>query len=131
VIKSPPLSAVLTQRPALADYNLCCWLALNDELTMQIINRFDNPPSKTFQVGFHGNDESAALLDNKPQLLLVAAWEPPMGELKDYLEQGNGIVMLVDHKEGLWQPISEHYIDEWRRFCAALEHWALFVDKDL
>lgn len=131
VIESPQLSTVLTQRPTLEHYNLCCWLALNDELTMQIINRFDHQPNKTFQVGFHGHDEDKALLDNTTQLLLVAAWEPPMGELKDYLEQSSGIVMLIDHKDGIFQPISDHYIDEWRRFCATLKHWSLFVDKDL
>jgi len=131
VIKTPVLSKVLTQRPRLENYNLCCWLAIDDQLLKSLMSSFDNPPDKTFQVGFHGHDEASALLENKPQLLLVAAWEPPMGELKDYLEQGQGIVMLVDHKEGVWQPISEHYIDEWRRFCATLENWSLFVDKEL
>lgn len=131
VIKSPVLSNVLTQRPTFEHYNVCCWLAMNDDLLAQIISRFAHQPNNTYQVGFHGNDEKAALLDKTPQLLLVAAWEPPMGELKDYLEQGKGVVMLIDHKEGIWQPIGNHYIDEWRRFCATLEHWSLFVDKDL
>lgn len=131
IIVDPVLSAVLTKRPKLEHYNLCCWLALQEDLVRQVIKRFDNSPENIFQVGFHGNDEENALFDKKTQLLLVAAWEPPMGELKDYLVQGRGVVMLIDHKEGVWQPVSSHYINEWRRFCAPLEHWSLYIDEEL
>jgi len=128
---SPQLAQVLDTRPLLTNYNLCCWLQLDNLMIEKIVSSFDMAPINTFQVGFHGGDELSAIANNKAQLLLVAAWEPPMGELKDYLEQGRGIVMLIDHKDGVWQPIPEHYIDEWRRFCLSLEHWSLFVDKDL
>jgi len=128
---SPQLANVLNSRPAINDYNLCCWLELDDVLIEKIVGSFDVAPINIFQVGFHGQDEQNAIGSDKTQLLLVAAWEPPMGELKDYLEQGRGIVMLIDHKDSVWQPISAHYVDEWRRFCLSLEHWSLFVDKEL
>jgi hypothetical protein len=128
---SPQLAPVLNTRPVLVNYNLCCWLELDETMLATIMRGFDCAPCNTFQVGFHGADESTAIVDDKTQLLLVAAWEPPMGELKDYLEQGRGIVMLIDHKDGVWQPISNHYVDEWRRFCLSLTRWSLFIDKDL
>ena len=130
-VQSPILSAVQTERPLLTAYNLCCWLELEQALCDDIVHRFSELPLQTFQVGFHGKDEEKALEDNKPQLLLVAAWEPPMGELRDYLVQGRGVIMLVDHKEGVWQSINAQYVDEWRRFCLTLNNWSLYVDKEL
>ncbi|MGB0900025.1 MAG: DUF2868 domain-containing protein [Psychrobium sp.] len=138
VIKAPvnpqpeqtPLAKVNYLRPDLKDYNLCCWLAMPPALLEKVKASYQTQPANVYQVGFHGNDEQVALDDKRPQILVVAAWEPPMGELKDYLTQSHGVIELIDHKEGELQPIASHYVDEWRRFCLTLDNWILFINKD-
>ena len=125
-----PLAKVNYQRPDLKDYNLCCWLAMPQALLEKVKTSYQILPANIYQVGFHGDDEQVALGDKRPQILVVAAWEPPMGELKDYLTQSHGVIELIDHKEGELQPIASHYVDEWRRFCLTLEHWTLFINKE-
>ena len=129
--KTPILAKVSYERPSLSDYNLCCWLQLPAPLLDKLIESQLTEPSHVYHVGFHGEDEQVAVSDNRPQLLLVAAWEPPLGELKDYLTTGQGVIQLIDHKEGVMQPIASHYVDEWRRFCLTLDNWTLFIDKDV
>lgn len=129
--KAPVLAKVSYDRPLLSDYNLCCWLQLPASLLDKLVESQSTEPSHVYHVGFHGEDEQVAVSDNRPQLLLVAAWEPPLGELKDYLSTGQGVIQLIDHKEGVMQPIASHYVDEWRRFCLTLDNWTLFIDKDV
>ena len=129
--KAPILAKVSHERPSLSDYNLCCWLQLPAPLLDKLIEMQLTKPSHVYHVGFHGEDEQVAVSDSRPQLLLVAAWEPPLGELKDYLATGKGVIQLIDHKEGVMQPIASHYVDEWRRFCLTLDSWTLFIDKDV
>lgn len=128
---APNLASVSHQKPLQQPYNLCCWLQLSPVLIDKVLVNHLQQPQHVYQVGFHGQDEALALSDELPQLLLVAAWEPPMGELQDYLEQGHGVIQLLDHKEGVWQDIAPHYVDEWRRFCLNLDNWTLFIDKEL
>ncbi|MDP2562260.1 DUF2868 domain-containing protein [Psychrobium sp. 1_MG-2023] len=128
----PQLTNASSERPLFDSFNLVCWSQVPDALLMQVKDKFP-PADNLFHVGFHGSetDEEKARADDKEQLVIVAAWEPPMGELKDFLLQGRGVIMPIDFKEEQWQSISPHYLDEWRRFCHPLENWTLFVDKEL
>jgi len=124
------LEPIAVGRPTLEHYNLVCWLSLNSTMTARAIAGFDQPQN-IYQAGFHGDDEQAAMDDDLTQLVLVAAWEPPLGELQDFLEHGRGILMPLDFNGENWVPIEPHYLDEWRRFTQTQEHWTLFVNKEL
>ncbi|NRA62516.1 MAG: DUF2868 domain-containing protein [Psychrobium sp.] len=129
---SPTLDKLVASKPQLDDFNVACCLQLPPSMLKQLLTNFSTP-NNVFQVGFHGSiaDEQLAISDQKDLLVLVAAWEPPMGELKDFLDQGRGIIMPLDFKEQQWQPLSQHYLDEWRRFSHQLDNWKIYVDEEL
>ncbi|MCV6590458.1 MAG: DUF2868 domain-containing protein [Marinobacterium sp.] len=105
-------------------YCLVIWADLPqnlvDEVTAQI-----GTPAQTFHAGPHGqmDQEMAAEADPRRQLVLVAAWEPPLGELDDFLQQGHGALMPLDWRENAFTQASALHLDEWRRFCHSLEQW--------
>jgi len=126
----PILEPIRTNLPTLDNYNVVCWLSLDTKMLGQAIERFP-VPKNIYQAGFHGEDEQTAIDDNTTQLVLVAAWEPPLGELKDFLAHGHGVIMPLDFNQAQWQSIAPHYLDEWRRFTQSLDGWQLYVDKEL
>ncbi len=64
---------------------------------------------------------------NRP-LVLVKAWEPPLGELADYLQMSAGCIVIVNYNEDQILPIKPMQLEEWRRFTRTLTGWTLFVD---
>lgn len=124
------LEPIDEQRPNIGPYNVVCWLALDEDMVERAVAGF-GPPERVYQAGFHGEDEQVAIADKLTQVVLVAAWEPPLGELKDFLDNGNGIIMPLDFNGKTWQTIAPHYLDEWRRFAQSQKNWCVFVDKDL
>jgi len=60
------------------------------------------------------------------QLLLVKSWEPPLGELSDYMQLGEGMVLPVDNREQvLCRPLATH-LQEWQRFVKEHKGWELY-----
>lgn len=67
----------------------------------------------------------------------VKAWEPPMGELHDYLLglpprlRQSGLLLPLDWDDGGLRRPSAASLEEWRRFCGTLPGWAvLSLDGD-
>ena len=62
-------------------------------------------------------------------LVLVKSWEPPLGELGDYLHSLSGsqqkFILPLDWGEGMVKPITANHLNEWRRFCGSLSGWQL------
>lgn len=62
-------------------------------------------------------------------LVLVKSWEPPLGELGDYLHSLSGsqqkFMLPLDWGEGAVKPITANHLNEWRRFCGTLSGWQL------
>jgi len=117
-------------RPRLKEYNVVCWLSLSDEMLTRAIAPFEQPIA-IYQAGFHGQDEEKAIGDPLPQLVLVAAWEPPLGELSDFLSEGTGVIMPLEFNDNNWRPIASHHLDEWHRFTQNHPGWRLFIDEEL
>jgi len=61
------------------------------------------------------------------QLVLVRSWEPPLAELSDYLQTGDGYIMPLDWKNSRRVSIEPFHLEEWRRFTAAQKKWELLV----
>ena len=65
----------------------------------------------------------------EPQLLVVKGWEPPLGELLDYMQNGRGYILPLDWSRGTIQSLSENHLNEWRRFVNSIQHWQVLQLK--
>jgi hypothetical protein len=65
-------------------------------------------------------------------VVLVKSWEPPMGELKDYLEEyaHGGLVLPLDWDATEVQPVKLAHLEEWQRFCGTLQDWRVLQAGD-
>lgn len=64
------------------------------------------------------------------QLIIVKAWEPPLGEMEDFLQNGKGFIFPVDWNDsGLVNPTVTH-INEWRRFANKLREWQVYLPEE-
>ena len=114
------------------NFTLVQWTLLPNELLTKVCQQV-GLPQQQFVTGCHATIEQEQIAQNdpRPKLVIVAAWEPPMGELKDFLEQGNGFLLPLDWQDNGFTEISPLHIDEWRRFCHPLANWQLLQLKDL
>ncbi len=60
------------------------------------------------------------------QLLILKAWEPPMGELADYMENTRGFLLPLDWKGGRLCPPRRQHLDEWRYFVRDRAGWQIY-----
>ncbi len=58
---------------------------------------------------------------DRPLIVVVRAWEPPLGELADRLEGHRGLLLPLDWEGGELRPPRPAHLDEWRRFAASLD----------
>ena len=107
-------------------YCLVLWADLPQSLVDEVTDQM-GLPEQTFHAGPHGEmeQELAAEADSRSKLVLVAAWEPPLGELNDFLQQGHGALMPLDWRDNAFTQVSALHLNEWRRFCHPLEQWQL------
>ncbi len=67
-------------------------------------------------------------------LVLVKSWEPPLGELRDYLtsltDPSQKFILPLDWGETGVKPIKDIHLQEWRRFCSTLDGWQLLQLED-
>ena len=124
-------------KPALGKHKLA-------EITHQIPDDFaianwakftgDNLASLPFSLGSCievgpelDEDELLALSEkHRNQLLVVKSWEPPMGELEDYMKQGQGLIMPVDMEGKNLTAPSKNHLQEWQRFTEKSTNWQVF-----
>jgi len=110
----------------LTQFSLVIWAELPNYLLQQI-TAITGQPSQIYVVGPYGdlNQEQAAINDQQLKLVVVAAWEPPMGEVMDFLASGQGYLMPLDWNSDKFNPVSTNHLDEWRRCCFKLQHWQM------
>ena len=127
----PQLSPIVSTTE-LTQYCLVIWADFPKALEQLILNQYGTPMN-TCHVGPHGemSEELAAEQDTSMKLVIVASWEPPMGELQDFLQLGHGYLMPLDWQQQRFNPITDLHLDEWRRFCHQLKDWTLLQPKDL
>ncbi len=100
-------------------------LALLPELDLSTDNIWIN--------GWLGSEEQLLKMANLKgeQIVIVKAWEGPLGELDDFLQHGHGVILPLDWNDsGLLQPKLNH-LQEWQRFVNALPTWELYIPKQL
>ena len=113
---SPTLAVVTNKLPT--DYALNNWAGLStDKLSQLSIQPTHALPN--------------TCIDDQPfnglQLLLVKAWEPPMGELYDYMVQNQGLLFPINYAtDKLTAPEIKH-LAEWQRFAVNLPNWDIYL----
>lgn len=65
------------------------------------------------------------------QVVLVKAWEPPMGELADFLQAGLGFIWPLDWKDGSLVSLRQQHLQEWQRFAEQLPAWQVYLPAEL
>jgi hypothetical protein len=127
-----PLANVVNKAIHLADFTLVVWADMPTHLLQQI-TEVTGQPKELFFVGPYGSfqQEQAAIKDPRLKLVIVASWEPPMGELMDFLQLGRGYLMPLDWKNNKFGPVSNLHLDEWRRCCFQLEQWQVLQQENI
>lgn len=128
--KSPALAPEVTQLPpAIAITN---WAGVELSL-LQPLAELDLRADNLLVAGPLATQEQQASAESwhEEQLVVVKAWEPPMGELLDYLQHGRGYLLPLDwDKTGLKAPRHNH-LQEWQRFISQLPQWQIFLPQQL
>lgn len=87
-------------------------------------------PAKYLSVlSVHAGSKGAVLQDAQSQkdpLVLVKAWEPPLGELADFLSESGGCLMPIDVTEERVIAPAKVHLSEWRRFAASVPGWQIY-----
>ncbi|WP_185964469.1 DUF2868 domain-containing protein [Aliikangiella marina] len=65
------------------------------------------------------------------QVILVKAWEPPLGELSDFMINGSGFIWPLDWKQNQLTKVNQNHLDEWRRFVAKHKNWQVYLPNSL
>ena len=60
-------------------------------------------------------------------LVLVKAWEPPLGELQDFMQLNRGAIYPVYYRNAETLAVPPQYLDEWRRFVEQVPNWLLYL----
>lgn len=73
-------------------------------------------------------DETASHNEADSKLvILVKAWEPPLQELKDYINDKQGLICPVELQCDVIAAPKPRHLDEWQRFVATTSQWTLYV----
>ncbi|MEZ5517276.1 MAG: DUF2868 domain-containing protein [Gammaproteobacteria bacterium] len=115
------------------DYILIDWGSVPVLIQDELSDRFGTP-RVAFQAGPLSGPDAARLegLSQSTVVVMVKAWEPPMGELGDYLlalkkllPDSPGLILPLDWSGDSLQDIREINLREWRRFCGTLRGWSV------
>lgn len=118
---------------ALDTEHLLVNVAMAPEFCLQKLQTRDLPLVLTAAFGrdLEIDSSEAAVLDGKYIAVAVKSWEPPMGELKDYLDslgkigvQG-GVLIPLDWDEQNLLGVKDRHFLEWRRFAGTLQGWSV------
>ncbi len=65
------------------------------------------------------------------QVILVKSWEPPMGELADFMQTGKGYIWPIDWQDAALVPLRGQHLQEWRRFVNNMPDWQVYLPVGL
>lgn len=127
-----PLQAIGEDVLDLSQGILLQWVGLPIALQQKLFDKLGVPQAIYSIEGKTDQREiDAVLLDRRHKTILVAAWEPPLGELEDFMRQTTGTLLLLDWVGDHFQRVESQHLDEWRRFCCALSNWQLVQCEEL
>jgi hypothetical protein len=108
-----------------SDFALTNWAGIEEQHINAILNRVSHIKVAELKAGPLASEAEQLASERwqEPQLLIVKGWEPPLGELFDYMQNGNGYLLPLDWNNHQLIPLSSNYLAEWRRFAEPLSGW--------
>ncbi|MEX2506696.1 MAG: DUF2868 domain-containing protein [Pseudohongiellaceae bacterium] len=104
-------------------FRLINWAAVPPDCLEQIQHKIGSPQQVVMVRPAAAPEEDDSLRSGPQPVVLVKSWEPPMGELRDFLEKGAGLIFPLDWDNGTVRPVRDAHLHEWRRFCGTLDSW--------
>ncbi len=128
--KSYVLAPVVTELPSAI--TITNWAGVELSL-LQSLNELDLRTDNLLIAGPLATQEQQASAESwhDEQLVLVKAWEPPLGELFDFLQHGRGYLLPLDWDETGLKPPRHSHLQEWQRFISQLPQWRIFLPQQL
>lgn len=124
-IKDPPLAEVVSEFPGQAQ--LLSWTRLPEAVVEGLMQRPEVTQTPLAVSAELTADSQPKLLSGGVAVVLVKGWEPPLGELADFLKAlpEPGFLLPLDWKDTTLRPIGDTHLREWRRFAASLGNWQI------
>ncbi|MBV1908337.1 MAG: DUF2868 domain-containing protein [Kangiellaceae bacterium] len=124
---SKPMAHQSIAHDTTADFALNNWCGLEPTLLEEILKGLSHQSISELKAGplASFSEQLVAERWQEPQLLLVKGWEPPMGELRDFMQNGRGYLMPLDWDTGQFKSLSDNHLAEWRRFTQVLPDWQI------
>jgi len=128
--KSHVLAPVVTELPSAIAINNWCGVALS---LLKPLTELDLRAENLLVAGPLATQEQQASAESwhGEQLVVVKAWEPPLGELLDFLQHGRGYLLPLDWDETGLKPPRPSHLQEWQRFVSQLPQWRIFLPQQL
>ncbi|MEX2365209.1 MAG: DUF2868 domain-containing protein, partial [Pseudohongiellaceae bacterium] len=96
------------------------------EFCLEYISEGLGQPQRVYAVTSLDDSSLAQAVQGQSRpVVLVKSWEPPLGELRDYLGKGPGYILPLDWTETEVGRIKPVHLQEWQRFCGSLSNWKL------
>ncbi len=126
VPQAEPLKDVVQLASQSQEYVLLSGVTLPEVLKQELYKQI-GVAQQEYELSAQENagNEAKAIQDSRKKVLIVAAWEPPLGELADFMALTEGVIIPVDWRNDKFCQLSELHLDEWRRFCHAMKQWQL------
>ncbi len=127
-----PLREMVDSISSHEHFILLYWIALPEALQLKLKRVIGMPDQEYLLTALEvTSDEEKLLNDGRDKVLIVPAWEPPLGELADFMKSSNGVIIAVDWQDDSFVDLTSLHLDEWRRFCYELPNWQLVSSKEL
>ena len=104
-----------------------------DPLLLAKIDILDTDSNNFMQAGPTSTDAQQMVAERwqGEQVVVVKSWEPPLGELEDFLQNGRGYLLPLDWNGESLKKIQEKHLSEWIRFASQLADWQIFCPMAL
>lgn len=105
-------------------FALVNWAGIDAKILAQV-NLQSNQELKAGPLASEQQNQNAA--NNKDNLVLcVKAWEPPLGELADFLQRTKGTIVPINYTNEAVAEINTTHLEEWQRFVAKFATWNIY-----
>ena len=123
---APPLSTATLTLPE--EFIVINWGGFSQEVIAQLSTNINQQP--LIKAGpLAGGDILQQNSNSKTKLILVKAWEPPLHELKDYLDDHQGYVYPIELQQDKVTIPSTRHMDEWQRFVSTCDNWCVYIEE--
>lgn len=108
------------------------WAGAPDEI-LKLLPQLDLSEDNLLHAGPYATIAAQTIAERwqGQQLVIVKAWEPPLGELEDFLKTGSGFVIPIDWRGSQLLKPQKHHLQEWQRMLEKLPEWQLFLPVEL